>query len=527
MIHKSLSFSILALLFLFISPTSAQNVDCILQTDRYSYSIGDLGYGLIYVDDVKAVNKVLLVQILDDTSASVFSCYTRLNDKQTGEFYFSIPFNIPTNEYRVLISAAGKFESSQIISGKILIINPIQGKPEDKISIVKCSSRIHDLQSIENSISSVHSADELIIDNVPSNNIEKIISLSVVDANELLIPNVFTSKITDADIPRWKEKIFFPGSVSDEGNALQLNIIGAYVNQDQRFALTKSDEHGHFMVEMEDYTGIKSLQFFPYEKEVDKFNIQQVQIQNKAESEKRSLDEAEKSIFLKCRSRVEIEHYFGNRFLVETPKMLAINNYLGEPQRSYIPSDYIKFKDLKEFCKENSSYLTFTEDGRNVKASLKLPANLTKVFGYSSTNPFFLINGMLTHNADKISKFRIEDIKNILLYYNVKGLKDQFSVFGNEGLVLINTSSSKDVMTRTEKSNTFELVGFQVKPKAIQSMLASNSNNTSPEFYPCIYFSGYLEKSAFPLTLLSGDDNSPKLVTWISKMNDGSFKIWR
>lgn len=171
--------------------------------------------------------------------------------------------------------------------------------------------------------------------------------------------------------------------------------------------------------------------------------------------------------------------------------------------------DYVLFSTMKETLLELVPHLVSqtTRDGALVRLWLDDKSTPTH-------DPLYVIDGVLTDDSEYFMSLLPENVVSIKLIRNRDRLR-RIGVFGNHGVVLVETTIHKNYLNVPRGKNTFSMRGF-TKPALKRSFQPENLGKRTPHFESTLYFN--------PNLVL--DKNGRMSVSFYTADNPGNYKIY-
>ncbi len=288
--------------------------------------------------------------------------------------------------------------------------------------------------------------------------------------------------------------IYLKGTVTGRNDKkLQLNVIGAYTNELNKIFYTKSDVEGEFTLKLPDFYGEQTVQFLPYEQEVEKFNVKLDKPLIPEKSSQTILyNNTIESFLEQNRRRKKLIQYYdyleNNAEIARRVNQEATN----KPDAKFVVSEYEKFEKVYDFFAELITPLQFKTIKKETVASLTNPKATNAFTTNLSGNPLFLINGLATRDAGYAAELSMSNIETIELFNSPDELRKQFNILGLSGVVKIKTLTPLFDIPDEDKEDLFTISGLQQQSEFIGFTPKSNSGNL-PYFYSTIYWNPNLK----------------------------------
>lgn len=323
--------------------------------------------------------------------------------------------------------------------------------------------------------------------------------------------------------------IYLKGTVTGANDKkLQLNVIGAYTNKLNKILYTKSDKEGEFTLKFPKFYGAQTVQFLPYEQEVDKFTIKlDKEYIPETEVIPFVFNETIESFLEENRKRKKLLQYY--EYLENNAEVSRMVNqeFTNKPDARYIVAEYEKFEKVYDFFGELITPLQFKIVKKETIASLSNPkathAFATNLMG----NPLFLINGLATRDAGYAANLSMSNIETIELFNSPDELRKQFNILGLSGVVKIKTITPLFDIPEEDKEDLFTVNGLQQQGKFVGYTPKSNSSNL-PYFYSTIYWNPDLktdENGKLKTSFFQTDDHGEFSIIIVAQNESGKLGI--
>ena len=278
-------------------------------------------------------------------------------------------------------------------------------------------------------------------------------------------------------VPLNSDGIMIKGQVTNEaGVGKKVTVLGAYFREQNRFYFATPNQQGKFELKLPVFTGPVHLQFIyhPFSGENIRIKLQTLEskiIKDELVYSKQLIGYLEAS-----RQRKKIAQYF--KQIQSDPLHLAQahEKNINTPDYVYRLKDYEDFRTIGEFCKEIAGLLVFKESGGQLKAQTINPNAKLDGSDQVSGNPLFIINGKLTRDAAYVAGLDFKATESLELFYLISGLRRQFNVAGNDGVVRVNTTLPIIELPAADEEDIFAIHGIlpeQTKNNVLQGPVIS------------------------------------------------------
>ncbi|MEL6865585.1 MAG: hypothetical protein AAFP19_14255 [Bacteroidota bacterium] len=284
----------------------------------------------------------------------------------------------------------------------------------------------------------------------------------------------------------------------EEEQAVQLNVLSAFLTKSQQNTWCKTDAKGQLVVALPDFEGRQNLQLFTprlstaqpdFTGALEEWPLDVVKARpfpkgglNRDALVEQYLDES--------RKRKKIAAFFGTDTLGLIVSVDTLDQVLA-PDRSYFPDRYVAFKSFEEFIFEVVLPLRIKRKKNKIRA--RLLNEDTKLFFDNA--PLLMIDNQLSYDVDRFLALELSAIKRLDLYINNQNLKKQFSALGRNGVVAVFTKGGDAALAEEEQRNTFLVEGFEA-PSAFYSPNYDDPDSAQrrqPDFRPVLFWEGQVQ----------------------------------
>ena len=313
-------------------------------------------------------------------------------------------------------------------------------------------------------------------------------------------PFISLSSYSDYSITNPSNNLFFEGVVTDDTNSPQeLKIIAVWSIEGQDFSFTRSNAEGSFFFELDDFEGKQNIQFVRYDHSPENLNYKLVTPSLATADKNANIDiESIVNYLAESRTRRKLAQYFGyykrDKLVTNsiiTPEIPKANVY-------YKLSEYKRFQTIGNFIKELSTVLKIKIDDEGLYTA-RMTDPKTKSIGdfYLGETPIFIIDGVISRDANFAGSISFDDVVDIKLYYDLKDLRKMFNVMGRDGAVIVQTKLPNFSLDSEEQADIFRLNGLQSGTSILShDPKTSTADSTSPMFSPSIYWNPKLTSDA-------------------------------
>lgn len=463
--------STLALFFtLLLLPGKLQAEQLLVQLDKPFYTAGDpLAYQLFFPKSFQGRDLALKVALYHPDGQLVTEHFIKTEGQLQANGYLKIPYNLPSQAYHWLLLGTDQEGTKRIKLGELLlpIYDDLSKAPAPtQLSIITSNPSTSSALSIDFQLQEKglerggKISASLAVKDQAGQGIDGVFSVTVKDAALLSMGTDNEISTYHLELPtgiaaQLSDQIRILGKSLDlEGKAFQSAILCAYLREENQFFCTKSDKDGQFSLVLPEAQGMRHIQFMDYQRSdikvilSDNINLST----GVSASTKASL-----ATYLNwSRLRKKIYQFYGTveAPLNAIPGQVVANKF--ESDQQFVMANYTPFDDLTIFFNEIVTPFKLRERGkRGYIARMFNPTQQIRQF-YSGS-PVFIVDGMLTKDANFIYNIPIAKIDTIDLFFYPQSLQPQFGPIANSGMVIIKTSLSKLDLPTTDANNIFSI----------------------------------------------------------------------
>ncbi len=455
----------------------------LLHTNQPFYVSGEVIWYKLYLPETfPAGPKVVTVSLLDRSGKVLHQSYLRREEGEAVVGHYRIPFNWTSDIYRLVFSATKETDHEPIILVEtFLAIYDDLGDGNEKDREAEEGEAAYPLQRMDVS--------ELKIEVIPDQAFYEARSLArlrvkITSPEGKPLPAVFSVSVRDQslygiDHPLFKtihkgeilrdtamleEDISLRGTLLDTTGQepLPFGNIGAFVSGENQFVYNKADQSARFTLDLPDIYGpcpIRVGGFFPEDLlvELDR------QVGNQAfpsggppypPGVLRYLDWS--------RKRKLIYQLYGRLEQNFTASLPEAARETEEPDSRIVLDDYQAFPDIPGMVKELLIPIRFRKQKGGVREARVFDPTQTPR-RYHTSEPLFIVDGMLTRNSVFIGGLDITKIERFDLYYKFERGLRLFGPMARYGLVLIESRNRDIELPESDRKNYFRIHGFQAE----------------------------------------------------------------
>lgn len=466
---RYLSFIIFFCLF-FLPVANLQGEELLVQLDKPFYTAGDpMAYQLFFPKSFRGKNLALKVALYHPDGQLVTEHFLKTDGKLGAAGYLKIPYDLPSQAYHWLLLGTDLDGKKRITLGELLlpIYNDLSSAPAPtQLPALKTQRALTNELSVDFQLSNqeINRGSKvqamIAVQDQRGQKVDGTLSLSVKDAALLAMGtdselSTFQLSIPEGITGQLSEQIHILGqSFELDGRSFQSAILCAYVREENQFFCTNSESDGSFSLVLPEIQGMRHIQFMDYLRSDIKVQLSDnISLSTGVRSNtKSSLPE-----YLSwSRLRKKIYQFYGS---IESPlnvgpSTVEIQTY--KPDQRFVMAHYTPFEDLTIFFNEIVTPFKLRQRGkRGYQARMFNPTQQIRQFYKGS--PVFIVDGLLTKDANFIYNIPIEKIDTIDLYFYPQSLQPKFGPIANSGIVVMKTSMSQLDLPSIDADNIFTI----------------------------------------------------------------------
>ncbi len=470
MLKRYLFIALTILCTLLLLPAKLLAEQLLIQLDKPFYTAGDpLAYQLYFPKSFQEKDLALKVALYHPDGQLVTEHFLKTEGRLQANGYLKIPYDLPSQSYHWLLLGTDGESHKRIKLGELLLpiyddlsAAPIPARLATKPQSTTTQSGLsidfqlakNDLRrgaKVQGNIAVKNQAGQL-IDGVLSVTVKDAALLSMATDNEL---STYFLELPDGIAARLSNQIHILGISQDlNGNAFQSVILCAYIREENEFFWTKSDAEGRFSLVVPDLSGLRHIQFMDYQRSDIKIVLQDnVSLSTGVSTNTK----ASLATYLNwSRLRKKIYQFYGTIESPLTAMPSRVERKESTADQRFIMAHYEPFEDLTFFFNEIVTPFKLREKGkRGHIARMFNPTQQIRQFYQGS--PVFIVDGMLTKDANFIYNIPITKIDTIDLFFYPKSLQPQFGPIANSGMVIMKTSLSQLDLPEMDANNIFDI----------------------------------------------------------------------
>lgn len=523
-----MKYIFIALSFLLVQSAMTQNVtnEIIIHKDKPIYFIGDLAAYKVYLpNNVFEQGTVFNVRLTNSAGDLVQSHFAKVDDSASLGGYFALPFSYSADVYQAeyfVFDETAKREVS-VAHTWIPLYDDLEPQITQGDAMVNNGA---DVMASSGMGLKVESGDDINISLDAAAG-----SISVQRKED--IPFLTYSKSAYGAKGMYSKRLFYTGKVSDQsGNILANRLIATYQSKNDEHAIMKTDENGGFYVQFDDFVEERSVQIIDLELSPV---ITKIIPPSSGVTEKRpSLIFTDGIIDLLKRKKEQrrINKYFGSKAkniafnkaevnIIETPVAKKGKPY--KVDNSYVFNDYKIFDDFAMFANEVTQNLFFRERDKKYASNITVfvASSNSRSNGKEITlNPFFILDGKITRDADYIGRLSQPLLEKVELEYDSRKTRTRYSLFGKEGIVRLYSKTGNLPIPQEELSSIISVGGLQDEI-ALSNHMASEMATPILDDYP--YWQSDVNGGS--ISVIKPSDKGTYEVILVSRKNSGTGAI--
>ncbi len=497
-----------------------------------------------YVTGEQVLYKLFLPEFYQDLDVAVEVKISKADDKQMISQYFhrtegksylsgfyQIPLDLNSANYVLSFSVASSASDyGEVVSS---ISFPIVYDLEALENLG--SLKVADFQGTENKLnisitptqqkSGGAQSFDVVVEDAFGRPVTAELSVSVADRDLLfrngqeIVPAAISS---GSKILKPNDKISVYGKcVNANGEGVKIPILGAYSSQSESFNFTKTNTQGNFLLELSDFRGENTFQFvrhIDYESDVSYKLYSDISPNNSTVS---IPGETISNYVESSRKLKKINQYFDTKAQLEDAPVVMPELKQETTSSRYNFKEYKTFKNLGNFFKELITPLEFKTDKEGkYTASMTNPGSQRNEDFYLKGSPLFVIDGLVTKDADFVARVPFNAVESVELFYEPGQLDRMYKVMGISGAVRVKTNLPEMELKPEEQDDIISLSGLRDNIGATSFGNSANKKSSLPDFRPQLYWNPELVtdragKTSF--SFKSSDDRSNYIITIVAK----------
>ena len=484
----------------FFYPLSSIAQDVYLQSavhfDRSLYVNGDTAWFSINLPQNLEYkkNSILNVQVLTSEKFKLIDeFYLRINENKAANGYLVLPYNINSGTYFVkfLVWDENNKQSVVLITHYLYLINDESEIRSNKLSFLYSDSSLNTKKNDLNFEIKLNQAIYKPRENIQMEITSKENDGSTINLNlsvSVARKNLFSSQKSYFKNSSFSSVLLDPFSVGenimitamfkdlDSNNLLKRSYLFAFIENDGLVSAISTDANGHALLNLKPRLNGSNIQFYDPFKRNFSVGLEKIIFQDSSKVKYINFDINEINSYLsQSRKQKKIKYLFEEYNNYSAPKS---SSWQFEADQSVQSSDYISFKNLREFMETISSPFKII----NYKGELRPKMINGSNKGIFPESPVFLINRELA-SFDEVLALEINNI-NYIDFYNVQETLKRFGQMGKNGIVALYTYLPVKL---SDFAETIRTVGIQ-QDKNYPIQFYNSRPYSTPALNPTVYW---------------------------------------
>ncbi len=459
------------LLFTAWSQSNGQNT-VFLQTDKTFYVAGDvMRFQLALPAEFRGIDVAIRAAIHHPNGIEMHSFFLQTAGNNHVDGAFKIPYAVTSGYYPITLYTSYKNDWKDILllQADIPIYNDLEPIP-DSTSWSKIPPHMDadNLNAIAYPLENIHPRTqnkvEFQIQSVEGRAVEYgNLSISIIDSKAATLGQfVYRGEALQSIHPeRLSSELFYKGTVTDiNERPYQINILGVFFPKTFKFYYTKSDSAGKFILTLPAFHNQEDFQFVNYENKEIKVRLKSPKA--KPNTQKLLYDKDITDFLIQSRNRKKINTYFSTQAPFVDLVQDEYPSTAFTSLKNIDVTEYKNFPDLATFFNEVPNLLIFTKNIKEKTYSARIQnPQIVGVHKEYKEPPLFIIDGKVTRDANFIGHLEKDPVQSAKIFFQYKTLRKYFSVMGQYGVTVLETSLSDIKLPEAEEEDIFTLSGFQ------------------------------------------------------------------
>lgn len=249
--------------------------------------------------------------------------------------------------------------------------------------------------------------------------------------------------------------------VSETGDPLQANVLGAYSPKENKMYYTKTNAKGEIFLEFPDFYGSRPVQFIGYDREYEYISLAPVSGPSVEKPESLVYTTGIIDYLNHSRQRKKI-------FQMYKSLEFSLDPEIPEQTAQSLTSDltmevqkYQRFDNLAVFFREILTPLRFRAVNDTIFTARMYNPRNNWVDNYFPGKPLFIIDGKVTRDGDYIAKIPTDHVQRVDIIFEPAKLRSYFNVFGNNGVSIIRTNLPEVYLPEEDEEDILRINGLQ------------------------------------------------------------------
>ncbi len=439
-------------------------------------------------------NSILNVQVLTPKKSKLIDeFYLRINENKAANGYLALPYNINSGTYLIkfIVSDENNKKSVVLITHRLHLINDESEIRSNEVSFLHSDSSLnvkrHDLNFEIKLNQSIYKPRENIkMEIISKENNGSTISLNL--SLSVSRKNLISSQKSYFRNTSFGSVLSTPFSVGEDimittifkdinsKDFLKRSYLFAFIENDGLVSAISTDANGNTLLNLKPRINGSNIQFYDPFKRNFSVEVKKIIFNDSSKIKDINFDINKINSFqVQSRKQKKIKYLFEEYNNYSAPKSLS---WQFEADQSVQSSDYISFKNLREFMETISSPFKII----NYKGELRPKMINGSNKGVFSESPVFLINRELA-SFDEVLALEINNI-NYIDFYNIQETLKRFGQMGKNGIVSLYTYLPVKL---SDFAQSIQTVGIQQDKNYPIQFYNSRPYNT-PSLNPTVYW---------------------------------------
>jgi hypothetical protein len=516
---------------------------CIVHLDKSFYINGEVIWYKIYLPEIVKNRSVALKVVLTNGAGEAQDySFIKTGGEMHAEGYYKIPFDITPGVYHLFFQGLDDVNRVPVTLAEV----PIPIYSDEQIPAAAAESTVPSggTANVANELKV-----EVSLDNGSVRNREEArVQVKVTDGAGRPVQAGLSVAVTDWDLagsevmnlPNLQAGgMAFPSAlynligsvytrsrlVSELGDPLQANVLGAYSPKENKMYYTKTNAQGEIFLEFPDFYGSRPVQFIGYDREYEHISL--------APAAGPSVEKPESLVYTPgiidylnhSRQRKKIFQMYKSLEFSLDPEIPEQQAPLLESDLTMEVQKYQRFENLAVFFREILTPLRFRAVNDTTFAARMYNPRNNWVDNYFPGKPLFIVDGKATRNGDYIAKIPTDHIQTVEIIFEPAKLRRYFNVFGNNGVSIITTNLPEVYLPKEDEEDILRINGLQPKV-AFPTFEPEQAGRHRPFFRPQLYWHPTLSTNGngeCNFSYLQSDDRSTFRIQVVAQGADGKI----
>lgn len=519
---------------------------CLVHFDKPVYVSGEVLWYKIYLPQAFSGTSLSFeVKLVGENGQQLQHYFLQNQGAAVLEGYFKIPYDQQTGMCYLMVFGThhSSMDLIKILEAPVPIYNDLlQEEARPATTAIPASPTLPQLDQLQvhidlkrdsfqrrSKVEAIVSVTDAAGQPVPAELSVSVADWSLLSRAELGFENLISSNYS-ATIParELKNGLHLRGQTLDSlGQPTPVNILGYYSSAERKLQYNRTDQTGHFFIDIQDFSGNKPIQLIDYQSTSIHLRTQ----------DQYSIDRpvglafnSAISAFLASSRRRKKTYQLHQTFEQPIqPEAFAFDTTTFRDYRRLRPDEYEAFPDFPTFLQEVYLKMTLLQQ-KDKTYKVNFFVNRHGDFERYPRPPLFFVDGKMTRNLNFIAGLELANIKQIDFFHQLKSLRAQFGPLGQFGVAMITTNSGNQTLLPEEEADILDFHGFL--PRAEFPALASADFSTGnfPTFRPLLYWAPQLktdQQGRHTISFIQSDDLSTFCIEVVAQSKDGKRGVSR